>query len=134
MAKDTRKSAETGDATAAVAASPEMSAMLDANGAGIQALVKSSEALWSGMASMGQEMMQFATSRLRENMDLSGSVMQCGDPREAFRLECDYARSATRQFLDEAHKLLGVATETSQRSWAPIEELTQESLGRLNRR
>jgi hypothetical protein len=134
MAKEIKKGMETTDTTSTAQGPAELSAMLDANDAGIQAFVRSSEALWSGMASMGQEMMQFATSRLRENMDLSGSVLQCGDPREAFRLECDYARTATRQYLDEAHKLLGIAADTSQRSWAPIEELTKETLGRLSRR
>lgn len=134
MAKEMKKGAETADATSSVEAAPELTAMLDANGAGVQAFVRSSEALWSGMAIFGQEMMQFATARMRETMDLSGSVLQCGDPREAFRIECDYARNATRQYLDEAHKLLGIAADASQRSWAPIEDLTKETLARLNRR
>ena len=113
---------------------PDLAALVDSNGANMAAFVKASEALWSGMTAMGQEMAQFASARLRENMDLSGSVMQCGDPGEAFRLECDYARNATRQYLDETSKLLGIAAETSQRSWAPIEELTKETLGRISRR
>ena len=136
MAKETRKHAdiETGNGTPAETATADLTMLVDTNGASIAALVRSGEALWTGMTAMGQEMAQFASTRLRENMDLSGSVMQCGDPREAFRLECDYARNATRQYLDEANKLLGIAAETSQRSWAPIEELTKETLGRISRR
>jgi hypothetical protein len=130
--KEPRKIAESGNG--APVAAPELAALVDSNGANLAAFVKASEALWSGMNSMSQEMMQFASTRLRENMDLSGSVLQCGDPREAFRLECDYARTATRQYLDEANKLLTIAADTSQRSWAPIEELTKETLGRLGRR
>ena len=45
-----------------------------------------------------------------------------------------HARNATRQYLDEASKLMGIAAETSQRSWAPLEELTKETLGRITRR
>ena len=130
--KESKKTAEAGNGAPATAS--ELAALVDTNGANIAAFVRASEALWSGMTSMSQEMMQFASTRLRENMDLSGSVLQCGDPREAFRLECDYARSATRQYLDEAGKLLAIAADTSQRSWAPIEELTKETLGRLSRR
>jgi hypothetical protein len=133
MPKEAKK-ADIGNGAPAEAVTPDLAALVDSNGANIAAFVKASEALWSGMTAIGQEMAQFASARLRENMDLSGSVMQCGDPREAFRLECDYARNATRQYLDETSKLLGIAAETSQRSWAPIEELTRETLGKISRR
>jgi hypothetical protein len=129
--KEAKKIAEAGNGAPTAS---ELAALVDTNGANIAAFVKASEALWSGMSSMSQEMMQFASTRLRENMDLSGSVLQCGDPREAFRLECDYARNATKQYLDEANKLLAIAADTSHRSWAPIEELTKETLGRIGRR
>lgn len=133
MPKEVKK-ADVGNGAPAATATPDLAALVDSNGANIAAFVKAGEALWTGMTAMGQEMAQFASNRLRENMDLSGSVLQCGDPGEAFRLECDYARNATRQYLDETSKLLGIAAETSQRSWAPIEELTKETLGRINRR
>jgi len=133
MPKEVKK-ADVGNGAPAATATPDLAALVDSNGANIAAFVKAGEALWTGMTAMGQEMAQFASTRLRENMDLSGSVLQCGDPGEAFRLECDYARNATRQYLDETSKLLGIAAETSQRSWAPIEELTRETLGRISRR
>lgn len=133
MPKEVKK-ADVGNGAPAAAVTPDLAALVDSNGANIAAFVKAGEALWTGMTAMGQEMAQFASNRLRENMDLSGSVLQCGDPGEAFRLECDYARNATRQYLDETSKLLGIAAETSQRSWAPIEELTRETLGRISRR
>jgi hypothetical protein len=132
--KEPKKTTETGNGNGSTPTAPELAALVDTNGANIAAFVKASEALWSGMASMSQEMMQFASTRMRENIDLSGSVLQCGDPGEAFRLECDYARNATKQYLDEANKLLAIAADTSHRSWAPIEELTKETLGRISRR
>jgi hypothetical protein len=134
MAKETKKTTETTEAEFRPATAADFSQLIDANGNNFGAFVKSSEALWSGMAAIGQEMMQFASTRLRENMELSGSVMQCGDPREAFRLECDYAKTTTQQYLDEASKLMGLTAEMSQRSWAPIENVAKETLGRLNRR
>jgi hypothetical protein len=133
MPKEAKKT-DVGNGAPAATVTPDLAALVDSNGANIAAFVKASEALWVGMTALGQEMAQFASARLRENMDLSGSVLQCGDPGEAFRLECDYARNATRQYLDETSKLLGIAAETSQRSWAPIEELTKETLGRIGRR
>ncbi|MGH6933763.1 MAG: phasin family protein [Dongiaceae bacterium] len=132
MTKESRKAAEMGNVGVQPNIVPDLESLMNANGANLDALMKSSEALWAGMAQIGQEMVQFASSRLKENVELSGSVMQCGDPHEAFRMECDHARSATKRYLDEASKLMSLAAEVSQRSWAPIEDLTKETLGRLN--
>ncbi len=111
---------------------PDPEALAAANEAQFNALLQASEAMLTGMAAIGQEMVQFAQTRLRENMTLSGAVMQCSDPNEAFRIECDYARSATQQYLDEAGKIMGLTADLSQRSWAPIEALTRDALTRLN--
>jgi hypothetical protein len=134
MTKDPRKTATPGNGGQQPTFAPDLESLMDANGANLDAFMKASEALWAGMAQIGQEMVQFASSRLKENVELSGAIMQCGDPREAFRIECDHCRSATQRYLDEANKLMGLAAEVSQRSWAPIEVLTKETLGRLNQK
>src|SRR5215831_17319703 len=132
--KEPKKTTETDNGNGSPHTASEVAALVETNGANIAAFIKASEALWSGMASMSQEMMQFASARMRENIDLSASVLQCGDPREAFRLECDHACTATKQYLDGANRLLSIGADTSHRSWAPIEELTKETLGRISRR
>jgi hypothetical protein len=86
--------------------------------------------MFNGMMSLGQEMSEFATARLRENMEFTSTVMRCGDPQEAVRLEMDYARHATQQYLDEASRLMNMATELSQNGWAPLEAATRETLKR----
>ena len=80
MPKDTKKHADVENGAPAAAETADLAALVDSNGANIAAFVRASEALWTGMTAIGQEMAQFASARLRENMDLSGSVMQCGDP------------------------------------------------------
>jgi len=131
--KETKRGNDTADVSATPAAM-DFTPFVDANGAHLAALVKSGEAVLAGMTVIGQEVMQFATAQLRDNMALSGTVLQCGDPGEAFRLECDYARNATRQYLDQASKLLGLAATMSEKSWAPLEDLTKATLGRSGSR
>jgi hypothetical protein len=132
MTKEARKTVDADNGGNQPAFAPDLDSMMNANGANLNAIMKANEALWSGMAAIGQELMQFASARLKENVELSGAVMQCGNPSEAFRMECDHARTATQVYLDQASKLLGLAAEVSQRSWAPIEDATKETLGRLN--
>ena len=92
--------------------------------------IKASEAMFNGMMTLGQEMGEFATARLRENMEFTSTVMRCGDPQEAVRLEMDYARHATQQYLNQASRLMQRATELSQNGWAPLEAATRDTLKR----
>jgi hypothetical protein len=118
---------------------PTLAALVDSNGANIAAMVRErARHCGRGWRPIGQEMAQFASARLRENMDplgLGHAVRR--PPREALpALECDYARNATRQYLDEAQQADGhrVAETSPNDSWAPLEELTKETLGRITRR
>jgi hypothetical protein len=58
-----------------------------ANSVDLTPWIKASEAMFNGMMTLGQEMGEFATARLRENMEFTSTVMRCGDPQEAVRLK-----------------------------------------------
>ena len=102
-----------------------------ANSVDLTPWIRASEAMFNGMMTLGQEVSEFATNRLRENMEFTSTVMRCGDPQEAVRLEMDYARHATQQYLTEASKLMQIAQEFSQKGWAPLEAVTRDSLKRF---
>ena len=126
MTKETkRKSEGNGDATAGNGNGGA------GNGVDFAPWIKASEAMFNGMMTLGQEVSEFATSRLRENMEFTSTVLKCGDPQEAVRLEMDYARHATQQYLDEASKLMKIASDFSQKGWAPLEAATRDSLKRF---
>src|SRR5262245_28380504 len=130
MTKETKRkthSEENGEGTTAFA----MSGNGNGNGVDLTPWIKASEAMFNGFMTLGQEVSDFATSRLRENMEFTSTVMRCGDPQEAVRLEMDYARHATQQYLTEASKLMQIAQEFSQKGWAPLEAVTRDSLKRF---
>jgi hypothetical protein len=110
----------------------EITALLGNNGENFEAIVRANEALASGMAAWGQEVMGFASKRLSENMKRSESLMQCKDPEQAFDLTCDFARKATEQYLEEANKLLGLVSDISRSCWTPLERRTKEALHGMN--
>jgi hypothetical protein len=134
MARKTKTVGETIDVATSSPMGTELSQVIGSNGNSLAAFAKASEALVTGMALIGREMMQFTTTRLQENMELCGSVLQCGDAREVFLLQCDHAKTATRQYLDQASKLMGLAAQVSERSSAPFQDATQEALDQLTRR
>ncbi len=59
------------------AVAEEIAALMGSNGENLDAAVKANEALTSGMAAWGQEVMGFANRRLSENLKCSESLLQC---------------------------------------------------------
>jgi hypothetical protein len=108
--------------------------MLQSNGANLDAAMKATDAMMKGMAAFGQEIVEFANARLRQNIETSQSLMGCSDITQAFGLQCDFARNATQQYLEEASKLMTLAAEVTRETWEPIEARTRETLTRLNNR
>lgn len=127
MTKPTKQKSHNGNGNGATAAAAETGTV---SGVDLTPWIKASEAMFNGMMTLGQEMGEFATARLRENMEFTSTVMRCGDPQEAVRLEMDYARHATQQYLDHASRLMQRATELSQNGWAPLEAATRDTLRR----
>jgi hypothetical protein len=127
MTRSTKQKSHSGNGNGATAAATETGTI---SGVDLTPWIKASEAMFSGMMTLGQEMGEFATARLRENMEFTSTVMRCGDPQEAVRLELDYARHATQQYLDQASRLMQRATELSQNGWAPLEAATRDTLKR----
>lgn len=102
-----------------------------ASGTTVQALMRASDAMLSGMMALGQEMTAFANARLRENVERSESLLHCTDPAEAFGLHCSFAQKATQHYLEEANRIVSLATEMNGKCWEPIQECTKETLGRI---
>jgi Phasin protein len=109
-------------------------AFMDASSAGLNVALTSSAEFWSAASAMGQEMAQFAAGQLQHTMELPVALTKCADPREAFEVGCNHARTATQQFLDEARKIGDLEAQMSQRCLAPLQDMTKETLGRLRKR
>jgi hypothetical protein len=106
-------------------------AIAAASGTAMQAVIRASDAMLKGMVALNREMPEFANARLRENVERSGTLLRCTDPASAFNLQFDFARKATQQYLEEANRLMALATQMSGKCWEPIEECAKEALGRL---
>ncbi|QEX14941.1 hypothetical protein FRZ44_02170 [Hypericibacter terrae] len=116
-------------AAAPTAVTPEIDyqAFALASGATVKALLQASEVMMKGMAAVGQEMSEFASQRIRENVERSESLLHCTDPTAAFGLHCDFAQKATQQYLEEAGRLMALATQLTGKCWEPLQTFTQET-------
>ncbi len=123
MARQTR----TGTTTPQETMSP-MDAMMASNSEGFETAIESQRAVLDGMAEIGQEVMTFMTRRLQEDMEVSSSLMACKTPEEAFQVQRRFAETATREYFEEARKVMELAARVARDGWAPVERRTAETL------
>lgn len=102
-----------------------------ASGTTMQALMRASDAMLRGVMALSQEMTDFTNARLRQTVERSETLLRCSDPAEAFGVQCDFAHKTTQQYLDEANRLMALATAVTDKCWEPLEACTRETLGRL---
>jgi hypothetical protein len=125
---------ETAHSAKAQSAAPadRLNVLADENGATVNALLEAGNAMLQGWMTLSQELIEFSSARWREQLELSQRLLGCSDPNAAFDMQCELARAASRQFFDEAAKLMDLAAKAAQSSWAPLETRTKQALGRLN--
>ena len=98
----------------------------------LEAFVQANEVIMNGMAALSSEMLAFGNKRLRENIERSESLVGCKDAEEAFRIQFDFAQSATQQYLNQTNNLLTMLAKMTGDFWAPLQEHTRQALRGLN--
>ena len=99
----------------------------------LEAFVQANEMIMNGMAALNSEMLAFGNTRLRENLERSESLVGCKNAEEAFRIQCDFAQSATQRYLDQSNNLLTLLAKMTEDFWAPLQEHTRQALQGLNK-
>ena len=63
-----------------------------------------------GTSELAMEMGNFARSRMEADWKTVAKLMSCRDPGSIFQCQCEAAEKAVKDYLDEAGKLAGLAT------------------------
>lgn len=105
-----------------------MSDFFDLNVKGTEAVVRSSEALFTALESVGREIIDFADQRVRAITDITQSVVQCNTWAEAYELQAKHARSTLEAYTAEARTLLDLSAQASKDGLVPLEQHARTSL------
>jgi hypothetical protein len=138
MAESTRKipkSEETAGKTSTLKQATESlnrAFALPENSGDLEAFLQANKAIMKGMAVLSSEMMDFGSRQLHEFTKRSESLVGCKDAEEAFRIQCDFAQSATQLYLDQSNNLLTTLAKITEEFWAPLQEHTRQALRDLN--
>jgi hypothetical protein len=98
------------------------------NGGNVSAVMSAGEAMFSGLAEVSQEMMSFANTRLRADMECAEDFAKASSPEDLFEKQCSFARRAAEQYAEETSKLIGMMARIQQSCWAPMEACTKSAL------
>lgn len=107
-------------------------ALAGKNGEHVTAVMSASEAMFSGLAEMSQEMVDFAGARLRADMECAEDFTKAKSPEDLFEKQCSFARRASEHYAAETSKLIGMMARIQQSCWAPMEQCTKQALQGLN--
>ncbi len=138
MAESTRKipkSEETAGKTSTLKQATESlnrAFALPENSGDLEAFLQANKAIMKGMAVLSSEMMDFGNRQLHEFTKRSESLVGCKDAEEAFRIQCDFAQSATQLYLDQSNNRLTTLAKVTEDFWAPLQEHTRQALRDLN--
>lgn len=107
-------------------------AFVGKNGENVTAVMSASEAMFSGLAQMSQEILGFAGTRLQADMECAEDFARAKSPEELFEKQCSFARRAAEQYAEETSKLIAMMARIQQSCWAPMEERTKAALHGLD--
>ncbi len=97
-----------------------------------EAFIEANEAIIKGLVALNREAMAFGNKRLHENFVQSESLADCKWPEEAFRIQCEFLHSATRQYLAQTNHMLAAMTKMAEEFWEPLQARTTETLRALD--
>lgn len=89
-------------ATAGIAGVPGM----DMGRAGLGAAAWMSAGMIEALTAMGNEVMQFVTARIAEDMKTQHALLTCKDIAEAQRIQAEFVKTALEQYTASTGKLV----------------------------
>jgi len=109
----------------------DIDALVYRNGENMKAFLQSNEVMLEGIFALGREVMSFGNTRLTHDLKASEALMQCHGADEAFRLQCDFARDAAQQYLEETTRLMNLTAQLTRDCWAPLQERAQGAIAEI---
>ncbi|MCP4330219.1 MAG: phasin family protein [Alphaproteobacteria bacterium] len=111
----------------------DMRHFVDANGTAMDAMIRSGEATLKGMATINEEMMNFADKRARASIDTCQSLVRCVTFAEAMELQSQYARSVSEAYMTQASRILNLSAEIAKNGMVSMQTVGEDSPGQAKK-
>ena len=105
-----------------------MNEFFDLSAKGTDALVRSGEAMFKAMESVGRELIDFTDKRVRAMNDITQSVVRCNTWSEAYELQTKHAHSTLEAYTAQARTLLDISAKAQKEGLTPLEQHARTTL------
>lgn len=123
MTKDRKREISDGVEPPAAAQEP----MWAANGTMVSTWLRFEQSYNESVSLMGQEVLDFSRTRLSKNAVAALSIARCKDWSEASRIQQDWLRTTTEEYVTEMGKLFQLAVKATMNSCRPLQDQTYAS-------
>lgn len=107
--------------------------MANCNGPAMAAYLEASRAFTNGLMTLNNEILSFATKRWGHDKDLSQTLTGCDNWAKASAVQQDWTQQAMKDYVDEASRLMDMASKMTQEAWHPLYESSTEAVRDLDK-
>ncbi len=111
---------------------PDMQQLSRMYTGGAESLLHSSNALMKAAGSLNAEILDFTKQRLDAGIAIGQSLAKCKSVQSALEIQMDFARSEAQIYLDEARKIMEMATQAANEGIKPLREHATNGNGHAN--
>jgi hypothetical protein len=94
--------------------------MMAMNNAFMEATSEAFQSYMKAMMSISEALLSFATSRIQCNLRTSEELMRCRALPDAMRVQQEWLREASDQYINEATKIVDIATQSTIKGFSPL--------------
>ncbi len=101
---------------------PDMQKFASLNGGGFESFMQTSNAMMKAVGELNAEILGFTKDRLDAGIAASQSLAKCTTVQAAMDVQMDFARSETEVYLNEAKKIMALASNAANVGMKPLKE------------
>ncbi|MBL8705052.1 MAG: phasin family protein [Rhodospirillales bacterium] len=101
---------------------PDFQKFAAMNGGGFESFMQSSNAMMKAVGELNAEILGFTKERLDAGIAASQSLAKCTTVQAALDVQMDFARSETEVYLNEAKKIMELASNAANEGMKPLKQ------------
>ena len=103
-------------------------------GRNMEVATRAARAYFNGATKLNQELMEFASNRIKKDIETAQVMMTSKNSEETFHHQAEFVENAIRDYAEEASNILNFAADIAHDTLAPVEKHTEEVLHTIDER
>ncbi|MCC7045727.1 MAG: phasin family protein [Alphaproteobacteria bacterium] len=107
---------------------PDFSQFASMGAPGLDSFMQSGNAMMKAVSELNAEILGFTKQRLDAGIAVSQTLAQCKSMQAAVEVQMDFARTEAQIYLDEARKIMELASHAATEGLKPMQEMQKNGV------